>query len=56
MGWQLGLVLTNTIIIELGSTIVKELVNKSLIELYVRCVDDTLLLVIETISILYTNI
>ena len=49
MGSPLGLVLTNTIIIEPGSTIVKELVNKSLTEFYMRCVDDTLLLVIETI-------
>ena len=42
---SLGLALANIIITELASTIVKELVDKSLVKLYLRYVDDTLLLV-----------
>ena len=45
MGSPLGPVLANIIMTELGSTIVKELVDKSLVKLYMGYVDDTLLLV-----------
>ena len=45
MGSQLGPILANIIMTELESTIVKELVDKSLVKLYMRYVDDTLLLV-----------
>ena len=45
MGSPLGLILANIIMTELGSTIVKELVDKSLVKLYMGYVDDTLLLV-----------
>ena len=41
----LGPVLANIIMTELESTLVKELVDKSLVKLYMRYVDDTLLLV-----------
>ena len=44
MGSPLGTVLAN-MMTELESTIVKELVNKSLVKLYMRYIDDTLLLV-----------
>ena len=44
MGSPLGPLLAN-IMTELESTIVKELVDKSLVKLYMRYVDDTLLLV-----------
>ena len=43
----LGSVLANIIMAELESTVVKELVDKSIIKLYMRNVDDTLLLVKE---------
>ena len=45
LGSPLGPVLADIIMIKLESTIVKELVNKSLVKLYMRYVDDTLLLV-----------
>ena len=45
MGSPLGSVLTNIIMTQLESTIVKELVDKSLFKLYMRYVEDTLLLV-----------
>ena len=45
MGSPLGPLLANIIMTGLESTIVKELVNKSLVKLYLRYVDDTLLLV-----------
>ena len=45
MGSPLGPVLTNIIIIELERTIVKELVDKPLVKLFMRYVDDILLLV-----------
>ena len=45
MGSPLGPVLGNIIMTELESTVVKELVDKSLAKLYLRYVDDTLLLV-----------
>ena len=45
MGSQLGPILANIIMTELESTIVKELVNKLLVKLYMRYVNDTLLLV-----------
>ena len=45
MGSPLGPVLANIIMTNLESTIVKELVDKSLVKLYLRYVDDTLLLV-----------
>ena len=45
MGSPLKPVLANIIMTELESTIVKELVDKSLVKLYMRYVDDTLLLV-----------
>ena len=45
MGSPLGLVLTNIIITELESKIVKILVDKSLVKFYIRYVDDKLLLV-----------
>ena len=45
MGLPLRLVLANIIMTELESTIVKELVDKSLVKLYMKYVDDTLLLV-----------
>ena len=44
MGSPLGTVLAN-MMTELESTIVKELVNKSLVKLYMRYIDDTLLLI-----------
>ena len=44
MGSPLGPLLANIIMTELESTIVKELVDKSLVKLYMRYVDDTLLL------------
>ena len=47
MGSPLGPVLANIIMTELESTVVKELVDKSIIKLYMRYVDDTLLLVKE---------
>ena len=45
MGSPLGPVLANIIMTELESAIVKELVDKSLVKLYMRHVDDTLFLV-----------
>ena len=45
MGSPLGPVLANIIMIKLESTTVKELVDKSLVKLYMRYVVDTLLLV-----------
>ena len=45
MGSPLKPVLANIIMTELESTIVKELVDKSLVKLYMRYADDTLLLV-----------
>ena len=45
MGSPLGLVLVNIIMTELESTVIKELVDKSLVKLYLRYIDDTLLLV-----------
>ena len=45
IGSPLGPVLANIIMTKLESTIVKELVDKSLVKLYMRYVDDTLLLV-----------
>ena len=45
MDSPLGPVLTNIIMTELESTIVKELVDKSLVKLYMMYVYDTLLLV-----------
>ena len=45
LGSPLGPVLADIIMIKLESTIVKELVDKSLVKLYMRYVDDTLLLV-----------
>ena len=45
MGSPLGPVLANIIMIKLESTTVKELVDKSLVKLYMRYVNDTLLLV-----------
>ena len=45
MGSPLGHVLANIIMTELESRTVKELVDKSLVKLYMRYVDDTLLLV-----------
>ena len=45
MDSPLGSVLTNIIMTELESTIVKELVDKSLVKLYMMYVYDTLLLV-----------
>ena len=45
MGLPLGPVLANIIMTELESTIVKELVDKSLVKLYMRYADNTLLLV-----------
>ena len=47
MGSLLGPVLANIIMTELEKIIVKDLVNKSLIKVYMRYVDDTLLLVKE---------
>ena len=44
MGSPLGPVLANIIMTKLESTTVKELVDKSLVKLYMRYVDDTLLL------------
>ena len=44
MGSPLGPLLANIIMTELESTIVKELVDKSLVKLYMRYVDDKLLL------------
>ena len=48
MGSPLGPVLANIIMAEFESTIVKELVDKSLVKLYMRYVDNTLLLVNDT--------
>ena len=45
MGSPLGPVLVNIIMTELEKIIVKDLVDKSLIKVYMRYVDDTLLLV-----------
>ena len=45
MGPSLGLVLANIIMTELESTVIKELVDKSLVKLYLRYIDDTLFLV-----------
>ena len=45
MGSPLGPVLANIIMNELESTIVKSLADKSLVKLYMRYVDNTLLLV-----------
>ena len=45
MGSPLGPVLANVIMTELKSTVVKELVDKSLVKLFPRYVNDTLLLV-----------
>ena len=45
MGSPLGPALANIIMAEFESTIVKELVDKSLVKLYMRYVDNTLLLV-----------
>ena len=45
MGSPLRPVLANIIMTKLESTIVKELLHKSLVKLYLRYVDDTLLLV-----------
>ena len=45
IGSPLGPVLANIIMAEFESTIVKELVDKSLVKLYMRYVDNTLLLV-----------
>ena len=45
MGSPLGPVLANIIMTELENTIVKELVDKSLVKLYMRYVNDKLLLV-----------
>ena len=47
MGSPLGPVLANIIMTELENTIVKELVDKSLVKLYLKYVDDTLLLKIK---------
>ena len=47
MGSPLGLVLENIIMTELEKIIIKDLVDKSLIKVYRRYVDDTLLLVKE---------
>ena len=47
MGSPLGPVLVNIIMTELEKIIVKDLVDKSLIKVYMRHVDDTLLLVKE---------
>ena len=47
MGSPLGPVLANIIMTELEKIIVKDLVDKSLIKVYMRYVDDTLLLVKE---------
>ena len=48
MGSPLGPVLANIIMAEFESTTVKELVDKSLVKLYMRYVDNTLLLVNDT--------
>ena len=45
MGSPLGPVLANIIMAEFESTTVKELVDKSLVKLYMRYANDTLLLV-----------
>ena len=56
MGSPLAPLLANIIMTELESTIVKELVDNSLVKLYLRYVDDTLLLVKDKdITIIYTN-
>ena len=55
MGSPLGPKLANIIMIELESTVVKELVDKSLVKLYMRYLDDTLLLVKDKDINLYTN-
>ena len=47
MGSPLGPVLANIIMTELKKIIVKDLVDKSLIKVYMRYVDDTLLLLKE---------
>ena len=49
MGSPLGLALANIIMTELEKIIVKDLVDKSLIKVYMRYVDDTLLLVKEKV-------
>ena len=56
MGSPLGPKLANIIMTELESTVVKELVDKSLVKLYMRYVDDTLLLVKDKDINLYTNV
>ena len=56
MGSPLGPVLTNIIMTELEKIIVKDLVDKSLIKVYMRYVDDTLRLVKEKILNLYMNV
>ena len=56
MGSPLGPVLRNIIMTELEKIIVKDLVNKSLIKVYMRYVDDTLRLVKEKILNLYMNV
>ena len=49
MGSPLGLVLENIIMTELEKIIIKDLVDKSLIKVYRRYVDDTLLFVKEKV-------
>ena len=44
MGLRLGPVLANIIMTEFANTIVKKLVNKSSVKLYMMYVNDTLLL------------
>ena len=45
MGSPLGPMFSNIVMTKLESTIVEELIDKSLVKLYLRYVDDTLLLV-----------
>ena len=45
MGSPLGPMFSNIVMTKLESTIVEELIDKSLVKLYMRYVDDTLLLV-----------
>ena len=45
MGSPLGTMFANIVMTKLESTIVKELIDKSLVKVYMRYVDDTLLLV-----------
>ena len=47
MGFPLGPVLANIIMTESEKVIIKDLVGKSLIKVYMRYADDTLLLVKE---------